>query len=296
MPFTSRCLRRCLVIAATAMLLFCAWYPPIQDRANAQVDAGLKRALISFASARTLNAIISVVQGTEVAVQPLGVGLTLTPGQVLDPINDLIEQFSSLMLVASVAFGIQKILLAVGGHWLVSTLVSGTAVLWALLICFEKSPAWLTRVVLLLLMIRFALPMVTLGSDLIFQQVMARQYQEQQTSLDLTALDVERRVPKTGQTQIAPGAANAAQGSPSSLWDRARGAVTYHIKEFPSLPSVNFEAIKTSVERLPERIVSLIGIFLAQTIIIPIVLLWALYRVAFGVVGVGLHARLRRPD
>jgi len=93
-----------------------AWYRPLQDVANAQVDAGLKRALISFASARALNAVISVIQGTEFSIQPIGVGVTLTSGQVLDPVNDLIEQFSTLMVVASVAFGVQKVLLAIGAH------------------------------------------------------------------------------------------------------------------------------------------------------------------------------------
>ena len=32
-----------------------------------------------------------------------GVGVTLTLGEVLDPVNDLVEQFSSLMLAAAVA-------------------------------------------------------------------------------------------------------------------------------------------------------------------------------------------------
>lgn len=47
-----------------------------------------------------------MAQGTEVAVEPAGVGVIFTPGQILDPVNDLLEQFSNLMLAASVAFGI----------------------------------------------------------------------------------------------------------------------------------------------------------------------------------------------
>ena len=108
------------IAKVTAMILLCARYPPIQQLADAQVDAGLKRAVVSFASARTLNAIVSVVQGVEMSVQPFGIGLTLMPGQVLDPVSRWVEQFLIFMLIASVAFGIQKMLLAIGGNWAVS--------------------------------------------------------------------------------------------------------------------------------------------------------------------------------
>lgn len=278
MAFAFKHLRQVVIVATVIAALFCAWYPPLQEHANAQVDAGLKRALISFASARTLNAIISVVQGTEMSVQPFGVGLTLTPGQVLDPINDLLEQFSSLMLVASVAFGIQKILLAVGGHGVVSALVSVALLLWATLALLDRPQAWLSRIVLVLLMTRFAVPLVTLGSDLIFQQMLAPQYQAQQASLDLAVRDVASQVPQT----------KPAGDAPTGLFDKFKNAVKDQVKD---LPSINFEAIKRSVEQLPERIIGLIGIFLAQTIIIPILLLWVLYRASFGLLMAASGAR-----
>lgn len=55
-----------------------------------------------------------MVQGTEISAAPVGVGMTFTPGQILDPLNDLIEQFSQVMLVAMVAFGVEKVLLTAG--------------------------------------------------------------------------------------------------------------------------------------------------------------------------------------
>ncbi|MCB1944024.1 MAG: hypothetical protein KDI53_18575, partial [Candidatus Accumulibacter sp.] len=84
----------------------------------------MKRALVSFATARALNAVISVAQGTEVSMQPAGMGVVLTPGQLLDPVNDLVEQFSHLMLAASVAFGVQKVLISIGAYWVISLLLT----------------------------------------------------------------------------------------------------------------------------------------------------------------------------
>ena len=76
--------------------------------ADTYAEDALKRALVTFAAARTLNGVISVVQSTEV-----GVGVTVSVGQILDPINDLVEQFSSVMLVAASSLGLQNVLLTI---------------------------------------------------------------------------------------------------------------------------------------------------------------------------------------
>jgi len=75
------------------------------------VDKSFNRALIAFGIAKTLNGVISVAQGTEVAIQPAGIGVNLIPGQILDPVNDLIERFSWIMLASSTSLGIQKVFL-----------------------------------------------------------------------------------------------------------------------------------------------------------------------------------------
>ncbi|MDP3354652.1 MAG: hypothetical protein Q8M51_02155, partial [Polaromonas sp.] len=138
--------RRFLLALAMGTLVLCSWLAPMDAPAMAQVDAGLKRALVSFASARVLNAAISVAQGTEALVQPFGFGVTLAPGQVLDPVNDLVEQFSKLMLAASVVFGIQKVLISMGGYWPLSVLLTGAVLGWGWC-CWRglRPPAWLSR-------------------------------------------------------------------------------------------------------------------------------------------------------
>lgn len=112
--------RRIIMALSLATMVFCSWLAPLDSISFQQADAGLKRALISFAAARALNAVISVAQGTEVSVQPLGFGVNFTPGQLLDPVNDIVEQFSNVMLAASVAFGVQKALIGIATYWLIS--------------------------------------------------------------------------------------------------------------------------------------------------------------------------------
>ena len=128
--------RPILLVLAVAAIVLGAWLAPIDAPASDRVDAGLKRALASFATARALNAVISVAQGTEVSAQPLGVGVNLAPGQALDPVNDVVEQFANLMLAASVSFGVQKMLIGGSGYWLVSvplTVAIGVFSSWVML-------------------------------------------------------------------------------------------------------------------------------------------------------------------
>ncbi len=114
--------------------------------AEADHKALFQRALITFALARTLNGVISAVQGTEIALQPAGVGVTLTPGQILDPVNDLVERFSVIMLGATLSLGIQQVFLDVGQWWGVRVLVAvlGLLWLWARMVKVTRphSPLW----------------------------------------------------------------------------------------------------------------------------------------------------------
>src|SRR3954462_5885799 len=107
-------LRRFMVIAAIIVLVPMAWLGSLDDAAKQYVESGLTRALATFAVARSANAVISVLQETTVAVSPGGMGFTASPGQILDPLNDLVEEFSTLMLAACISLGMQRVLISVG--------------------------------------------------------------------------------------------------------------------------------------------------------------------------------------
>lgn len=266
MDRTPNLLRRTAMVLAALLVVAAAWFPPLQQAADRQVDAGLQRALISFASARALNGLISVVQGTELSVQPLGVGVTLTLGQALDPVNDLVEQFSSLMLAAAIAFGVQKALLAIGAQGAVSLLLTVLVIAWvAWRWQARPAPPWLTGLLLVLLLTRFAVPLATLGSDFVFQRLLAQDYQVQQAAVDLASSELRELTPK------GPASADA-----KGWWERTKDRIE------ASVPSLDLDQIKARLENLPERIVGLMVIFLLQTMVLPILLLWALWRLALG--------------
>lgn len=256
---------RAALIAAVLAAVACAWLPAVQQRADAQVDAGLKRALLAFAAARTLNAAISVAQGTQVALQPAGVGVTLTLGEVLDPVNDLVEQFSSLMLAAAVAFGVQKVLLAVGAHWAVSLAVTAVALGWALAYWHGRAPPWLVRTMVVLVAVRFAMPVTALGSDWVFQRFLADDYRQAQAALDALSAQVEHG-----------NAATAAEPKEQGLLDRLKRWGEERTAEWRG----RVDELRQAAERAAEHLVRLMVVFVLQTIVLPLALLWGVVKLA----------------
>lgn len=285
-------MQRAFLVVTVFIMVACSWLPSLDSAANKQVDAGMKRALISFASARALNAVISVAQGTEVALEPGGLGAVFTPGQILDPVNDLVEQFSNLMLVASVAFGIQKLLISIGGYSTVSLVLSITAFVWALIYLRHKSsPAWLSRILVVLLMIRFAVPVVTIGSEMMFQKIMATGYQSSQQAIDSASGDLGKLNPPAVEPTAEPGIFDSMKSilsQDSSMTSRLK-----QLKELAAKSSENISArlsqvtnvgtrvdhLKQLAEQSTENIINLMAIFVLQTLVIPLLLIWVLYGV-----------------
>ena len=257
--------RRVMLALSLATMVLCSWLAPLDSISIQQADAGLKRALISFAAARALNAVISVAQGTEVSAQPWGFGVNFTPGQILDPVNDLVEQFSNLMLAASVAFGVQKVLIVIGGYWLVSLALTSATLIWAWLYFRQRQPpVWLSRMLIILVMLRFAVPMVTIATDMLFQKFMAVDYATSQQVIDTASGQVAKLNPSAPITSENQG-----------LLEKTKGWWSQNVDV-----KTRFENLKQAAEQATEHIIKLIVIFLLQTLIIPLLLLWVLYSAA----------------
>lgn len=306
-----------VTVAFVLLAVMLSWYEPLSDKAATYVDDGLTRSLLSFASARALNGVISVFQGTEVVVQPFGLGISLALGEILDPINDLVEAFSSVMLTATVAFGIQKLLLAIGSNWAVSAFVTGVALIWSLLFLKDRAPRWLSQLLVVLVFVRFVMPVTLISSGYIFDHLAAGEYRQSQSELDKTLgklkvfySDVNSSLAKEESSppppiavkpEAKPEAEPAAEqpqekaatpfaklkGLFGKTVDAGKGAVSGAqnavqsvMKDPTAVIRAKYEELKNVAEEAAERMVKIIVIFLMQTIVLPLILLWFLYRLS----------------
>ena len=161
------------VLAIVAGLL--AGSGTLDTRAQASADRVFQQALLTFAAARTLDAAVSLAEGTEIALQPAGVGVTVSAGEILEPIDHMVEQFSSVMLISTTSLGVQSLMLRASA-WHVMTVVLMLFLLLRLVTVFspERIHPTVQRVVVigtsLLLIGRFAMPVYSLGTSIFFER------------------------------------------------------------------------------------------------------------------------------
>jgi len=108
--------------------LFISWSGALDQLAEFNMDKALLQAGLMYGTARGINALVSMLQTTDISL----VVVSMQIGQVLDPINDLIERFSDIMSIAIAALALQKILVIITAHSifqiLLSILAAGTMV------------------------------------------------------------------------------------------------------------------------------------------------------------------------
>ncbi|RQO54770.1 hypothetical protein DBR47_22140 [Paucibacter sp. KBW04] len=264
-----------LLLAAAAA----AWFPQLDAQASQELDAGIRRAMATFATARVINAAISVLQEFSISV-----GVTIAIGQALDPINDIVEQFSTLMLVALVSMGVQKVLLAMGGHLLVKVCVVAAILGTALAVLMRwRLPRICRAALIVLLLIRFVVPVALLGSHAVFKYFLHESYQSHQQGLDLAAADMNQLHSSVGKQQQQQDVIKA-----PSLLDRFKSAVT------PPDLGAKFEDLKQAANRVTDDLVQLMVVFLLQTLLVPLFFLWLMIAAARAI-GRDLTSHFLRP-
>lgn len=231
-------------------------------------DEAFKRGLVTFAIARALNGVISVAQGTEVAVEPGGVGVNFTVGQILDPINDLVEQFSSVMLVATSSLGLQNILLNMTGWWGVTVALCGAVFFLIAAIWWPGGvragvKTLALRLFLVMAFLRFALPVLIIGTHIIFSAFLEKEHDAATAVLEATSSRIEQF--NEEQTEVTP-------GDEASFFDKLGEAIGSSMESLDV--SGRIDRLKESASSASEQIVNLIVIFVLQTIILPLAFLW----------------------
>jgi hypothetical protein len=243
--------------------------PFLDQRAATDYEQLFQRAFVTFALARTINGVISVLQGTEIALQPAGVGVTLTPGEILDPVNDLVERFSWIMMGATISLGVQNVLLDISAWWVIQALVSALAAWLLIRVWYPGQGAQLNRVLFrrvfpLLLFIRFAVPVMLIANDMLYQQFLAQRYQESTEIVTEAGRELE-------QIQAEVKADNP-QDEDAGMLDAITRAWSDTVEAMDL--SGKLARIKSRAAEVIEHLIQLSVVFVLQTALLPVAFLW----------------------
>ena len=255
-----------LVLLLTAAL---SVTPFMDNRAAADYEQLFQRAFITFALARTINGVISVVQGTEIALQPAGVGVTLTPGEILDPVNDLVERFSWIMMGATISLGVQSVLLDISAWWVIQILVTALAAWLLIRLWYPGQGSGLNRILFrrvfaLLLFIRFAVPVMLIANDLLYQEFLEQRYQQSTEIITEAGRELEQIRAEAG--------AEEAQDNDDSMLDSLTRAWSNTVDSVDL--SGRLERMQTQAAEVIEHLIQLSVVFILQTALLPVAFLW----------------------
>lgn len=224
------------------VVALCSLFVEIDKSAFLIYNESFDRAIYSFALAKGLNAIISVLQSSEVNLS-FFVGATIGIGQVLDPINDLVERFSMIMLISSVSLGVQHLLLLMGKSMFVKVLLLLSAVIVIIGIWVKKFNIsvifnFVFKLLLLLIVLRFGAVVFIHANEILYNKVYATEYKESSDFIDRYKSNLE--VLQKDQKRLAS-----------------------------SLPQ-----LESRSETFSKKVIKLITIFVVTTILFPLFFIW----------------------
>lgn len=255
----------------TLSIIVLAFIPTTDDVGQAHVDSAFKRALVAFAIARGLNGVISVAQGTEIAVQPAGVGVNFTPGQILDPINDLVERFSWIMMLATSSLGIQKILLSMSAWQGLLIAVIACGIMFVAAHLLRPLAPWrqiFQRLFLFVLILRFMMPAISIANDWVYRTFLETDYLVASASLEKARENIgeinERVIPTDSNDQ-------------GGLIERARRAYQTAVDQVDI--DKRLDEYRQAAESISENTIKLVVVFIMQTLVFPLIFLFVVYGV-----------------
>jgi hypothetical protein len=184
-----------LVILASLAGVAMSMAPPLDRAGGAALDASFQRAVAALAATRGLDAAISLAQSSEISFS-FGPGGSIGIGQALDPVNDLVEQYGSLLLTSTTALGVQQLGLRMGrslGWWL---FLPSLAML-ALAVPARGTTqavfgAWGRRLFAVALFARLAIPTAAWIDAVIAERFLEDTYRQASSAVETTTEKIEQ--------------------------------------------------------------------------------------------------------
>lgn len=267
------------LVPTTHKLLFENHIFKMADSASTHyINDALIRAGAAYALSRSFNAVVSVFEESHLELLPAGVGVSLALGEILDPINDLVERFSWVMLASLTSLGIQKALVIIGPWFSLSILLPlalGLAFLGYLpLGNWTKGSHNIAKAIIVgVIIIRFAIPIMAFLNQQVYVSVLEQTHNEAIGKFSKEISSLKDEIPDVGRSQPPT-------DKPSSLnlWDKTKEALNRTLDQSKEMITIQHKInkLKRTATELFDRLIDLIVVFVLNTIVMPLLFLWAI--------------------
>ena len=257
-PTQQYALRTAVALAAAGLLLMTgvvdavAEYAgtPLKTNSEQRLTRTLTRATVAYLSAAAVNSTISVLKTSQMEASFFVVGGSVTVGEVLDPIHDLVEQLSSVLTLCVVSLGLQRLLLSIAVDVALKYVLGPGFLLLAVAALWRSTASAMLRrigraLVVVGLLGRLGLPTVFVVSD---------EFSERTTAVRIEGAQRKLEAAQSELSTIVFGSSDS--------------------------PSTRVKKAREIGERALTAIVDLMVAFLFRVVLLPILLLYLVSQIA----------------
>ena len=242
---------------------------PVLDKiTDAYFRDAITSAGVTYATCRVINASVSIIKGSSLDLQPAGVGVTFAIGQALDPIDDMTERVSDVLVTAITSLGVQKLAYEISVS-LAPPILAIFLLILSIVIWFENERLiiirkTIIRFILLLIIARFALPISAITNNYIQKHFFDEKISNAKKELALGSADLDKL--KEVSLPEIDGVLGTIKNSASFLKRKSL--------EFKNAIVATISNAGNIIENLLKLIFLYVGIFLIQVIMLPIMVFW----------------------
>lgn len=169
------------MLAVMFLILIC-WFGFIDQYAEEYINASIATSLVSFGIAKAFNATVSVL--STITLQAPFVG-SIQIGELLDPLNDLVEDFSTIMKYSISSLLIQKLIVEILQtiHFKIFLTLSGLAFI-ATKYIFKERRVLSYKVFVFALACKFSIALVAMATSFVDSAFLNESIQKENNTLN----------------------------------------------------------------------------------------------------------------
>lgn len=247
--------------------------PVLDSTADSYFQNSITKAGISYGVCRVINATVSVIKESSLELEPAGIGLSLAIGQIVDPINDMVERLSNVLVMSITSLGVQELAYEIS-ITLVPPILAVFLFILSILVWFKSERVLkLQRVLMGVLIIasiaRFCLPLSSMANDFLQKTFFEDKIIEANDRLSSSTADLDTL--KEVQLPKYDGVLGTIENSASYLKEKSMN--------FKRAIEITMDNKGIIIENLLKLTFLYFGIFMIQVLILPVLIFWLLMKI-----------------
>lgn len=247
--------------------------PVLDSTADSYFKDSITKAGVSYGVCRVINATVSVIQESSVQLEPAGIGLSLAVGQIVDPINDMAERLSNVLVMSIASLGVQEIAYEIS-ITVVPQILAFFLLIVSFLVWFKNDRVFrLQKIMIAVLVIasiaRFCLPISSMANEFLQEAFFDDKIID--ANEKLTASTSELKTIEEIELPKIEGVLGTIGNSASYLKEKSI--------EFKNTIQVIIENKTEIIENLLRLTFLYLGIFIIQVLVLPLLIFWLLMKI-----------------